>query len=200
MPGAVGQWPSLAPLIGGSLNTRLIGQPFAEVLRLASSIKTGTVTASLILRKLGASPRHNSLARALREVGRLKRTLFTLRWLRDLALRRRTNAGLNKGEARNALARAVFFHRLGEIRDRSFENQRYRASGLNLVVTGVPDRDAGSRSCCPVALTTDSFAWRDSNDGSSGRRDGIPNSRGFAALFPCTLLGLSRSISVYLGR
>jgi TnpA family transposase len=29
--------------------------------------------------------------------------------------------GLNKGEARNALARAVFFNRLGEIRDRSFE-------------------------------------------------------------------------------
>jgi TnpA family transposase len=27
-----------------------------------------------------------------------------------------------------------FFNRLGEIRDRSFENQRYRASGLNLVV------------------------------------------------------------------
>jgi hypothetical protein len=40
---------------------------------------------------------------------------------------------LNKGEERNALARAVFFYRLGEIRDRSFEQQRYRASALNLV-------------------------------------------------------------------
>ena len=45
--------------------------------------------------------------------------------------------GLNKGEARNALARAVFFYRLGEIRDRSFENQRYRASGLNLVIATI---------------------------------------------------------------
>ncbi|HDX1837168.1 TPA: hypothetical protein RN794_005124, partial [Escherichia coli] len=27
----------------------------------------------------------------------------------------------------------MFFNRLGEIRDRSFEQQRYRASGLNLV-------------------------------------------------------------------
>ncbi|EMX5349883.1 Tn3 family transposase, partial [Escherichia coli] len=41
-------------------------------------------------------------------------------------LRRRVHAGLNKGEARNSLARAVFFNRLGEIRDRSFEQQRYR--------------------------------------------------------------------------
>jgi TnpA family transposase len=44
---------------------------------------------------------------------------------------------LNKGEARNALARAVFFNRLGEMRDRSFENQRYRASGLNLVTAAI---------------------------------------------------------------
>lgn len=42
--------------------------------------------------------------------------------------------GLNKGESRNALARAVFFNRLGEMRDRSFEQQCYRASGLNLVI------------------------------------------------------------------
>lgn len=39
--------------------------------------------------------------------------------------------------ARNALARAVFFNRLGEIRDRSFEQQRYRASGLNLVTAAI---------------------------------------------------------------
>lgn len=50
---------------------------------------------------------------------------------------RRVTAGLNKGEARNALARAVFLNRLGEIRDRSFENQRHRASGLNLVVAAI---------------------------------------------------------------
>ena len=49
----------------------------------------------------------------------------------------RVNAGLNKGEARNTLARAVFFNRLGEMRDRSFENQRYRASGLNLVTAAI---------------------------------------------------------------
>ena len=56
---------------------------------------------------------------------------------RDPALRRRSNAGLNKGEAKHALAKAVFFHRLGEIRDRTFENQRYRASGLNLAVAAI---------------------------------------------------------------
>lgn len=60
-----------------------------------------------------------------------------LEWMQDPELRRRVQIGLNKGEARNALARAVFFNRLGEMRDRSFENQNYRAGGLNLVVTAI---------------------------------------------------------------
>jgi TnpA family transposase len=124
-------------MIGRPLNVKLIEQTFDEILRLAASIKQGQVTASLILRKLSSYPRQNSLAVALRELGRIERTLFMLQWLRDPALRRRVTAGLNKGEARNALARAVFLNRLGEIRDRSFENQRYRASGLNLVVAAI---------------------------------------------------------------
>ena len=85
----------------------------------------------------GAYPRQNSLALALRELGRLERILFTLQWLQSPELRQRVQLGLNKGEAKNALARAVFFNRLGELRDRSFENQRYRASGLNLVVAAI---------------------------------------------------------------
>jgi TnpA family transposase len=137
IPGKPAQWPALRELIGASLNQRLIERQFDEVLRLASSIRHGTVTASLILRKLASYPRQNSLARALRELGRLERTLFLLQILRDPALRRRIHVGLNKGEARNALARAVFFNRLGELRDRSFEDQRHRASGLNLVVAAI---------------------------------------------------------------
>ena len=77
------------------------------------------------------------LAVALRELGRIERTLFILSWLQSVDLRRRVHAGLNKGEARNALARAVFLCRLGEIRDRSFEQQRYRASGLTLVTAAI---------------------------------------------------------------
>ena len=55
----------------------------------------------------------------------------------DPELRRRSHVGLNKGEQQNALSRAVFFNRLGEIRDRSYENQLHRASGLNLLVAAI---------------------------------------------------------------
>ncbi len=41
------------------------------------------------------------------------------------------------GESRHALARAMFFHRLGELRDRTAEDMAHRASGLNLVVNAI---------------------------------------------------------------
>jgi TnpA family transposase len=137
MPGKQADYPALAALFGGASNTRNIRSHWDEILRLASSIRQGTVTASLMLRKLGSYPRQNGLATALRELGRIERTLFMLDWLQNLDLRRRVNAGLNKGEARNALSRAVFFNRLGEMRDRSFENQRYRAGGLTLLTAAI---------------------------------------------------------------
>ncbi|TVT54828.1 MAG: Tn3 family transposase [Azoarcus sp. PHD] len=137
IPKGEATYDALKPMIGGTLNIKHVRAHWDEILRLATSIKQGTVTASLMLRKLGSYPRQNGLAVALRELGRIERTLFILDWLQSVELRRRVHAGLNKGEARNALARAVFFNRLGEIRDRSFEQQRYRASGLNLVTAAI---------------------------------------------------------------
>jgi TnpA family transposase len=137
VPGKPTDYPSLTAMIGGTINEKHIRNHWDEILRLATSIKQGSVTASLMLRKLGSYPRQNGLAIALRELGRIERTLFILDWLQSVELRRRAHAGLNKGEARNALARAVFFYRLGEIRDRGFEQQRYRASGLNLVTAAI---------------------------------------------------------------
>jgi TnpA family transposase len=135
--GKAATYPSLEPLIAGRINVALIRTHWSDILRVAASIRTGTVTASLILRQLASYPRQNGVAAALRELGRMERTLFTLDWLEDPELRRQTSRELNKGESRNSLARAVFIHRLGEIRDRTYENQQHRASGLNLLVTAI---------------------------------------------------------------
>jgi TnpA family transposase len=109
----VAEYTSLQPLIGGKIQLRAIEHNWNELLRLTTSIRRGTVTASQMLRKLASYPRQNSLALSLRELGRIERTLFTIDWLEQPELRQRALAGLNKGEARNALAKAVFFYRRG---------------------------------------------------------------------------------------
>ena len=97
----------LAPLFGHRLDRELIAGHWDEIGRVVEALRSRMVTPSLILRKLSAYRQQNSLAAALREVGRVERTLFTLRWFREPALRRLVTAELNKGEARNSLARAA---------------------------------------------------------------------------------------------
>lgn len=123
----------LRPLIAGKIKAPLIERNWPQILRLAASAVVGAIAPSQALRKLAAYPRQNELALALREVGRIERTLFMLRWLTDLDLQRRAQLGLNKGEAQHALKRAINFNRRGEIRDRTGEGQHYRIAGLNLL-------------------------------------------------------------------
>jgi TnpA family transposase len=127
----------LDALIAGAVNMEVIEQHWDEVLRLKASIGAGLVPPSVILKKLSASPRQNRLNQALREMGRIERSIFICDWLLDTKLRRRSHAILNKGESRHALARAVFLHQLGELRSRIAETMAYRASGLNLVINAI---------------------------------------------------------------
>ena len=70
--------PTLAPFIAGKIDEKLVEAHWDNLLRLAASVRTCVVSASLMLRRLGAYPRQNGLARALREVGRIKRTLLNI--------------------------------------------------------------------------------------------------------------------------
>jgi TnpA family transposase len=67
--------------IAGRVDEKLIAAHWNDVLRFATSVRTGPASACLLLKRLGAYPRQNGLARALREIGRIKRTLFMLDWL-----------------------------------------------------------------------------------------------------------------------
>jgi TnpA family transposase len=121
---------SLKPIVGGVIDTEHITAHWDELLRLA----TGTTTSSTLLKKLSAYPRQNWLAKAcVRSAG------SSAPCSRSIGSRTPICGGgpIYKGEARNALARAVYFCRFGEMRDRTFENQFFRASGLNLLVAAI---------------------------------------------------------------
>lgn len=127
----------LEPLLGRAIRVDVVEENWDDILRLAASIKAGAVAPSVMLKKLAAYKRQNRLDLALSEVGRIERTFFTIDWLESPDLRRRCQAGLNKSEARHALAHAVFVHKQGRIADRTLQNQQHRASGLNLVIAAI---------------------------------------------------------------
>jgi TnpA family transposase len=107
------------------------------MLRLAGSLKTGRVTASLIVQKLQAYPRQHPLTRALQEYGRLIKTIHILRWYADETNRRRINRQLNKGEALHSLRSHLYYANQGEVRGQTDEQLRNQVGCLNLVTNAI---------------------------------------------------------------
>jgi TnpA family transposase len=127
----------LNELIAPPVRAKYIIEHWEEMQRVASSLRHGSVSASLLMRRLRAYSRQNRLASALTELGKLERTSFLLDYFQDEALRRRILIGLNKGEALHALARQLFSGKHGELWDRAFEDQMYRASCLHLIMAAI---------------------------------------------------------------
>ncbi len=118
----------LRGLAGDKIRENTITANWPDVLRCIATMLSGRMQPSQLLKK-----RQHDLAIALREIGRVERTLFIIEWLLDTGMQRRANIGLNKGEAHHALKNALRIGRQGEIRDRTTEGQHFRIAGLNLL-------------------------------------------------------------------
>lgn len=155
----------LRGLIGGKVREKLIIENWPDILRAVATMAAGVMPPSQLLRKFASYPRQHELALALREIGRLERTLFIIDWLLDADMQRRANVGLNKGEAHHALKNALRIGRQGEIRDRTAEGQHYRMAGLNLLAAiiiywntkhlghAVAARNRAGLDCAPKLLS-----------------------------------------------
>jgi TnpA family transposase len=125
---------ALDELAGQHINVAIVMQHWEDLLRLAGSLKLGTVQAAGLIRTLQTKDRPTKLARALEELGRLIKTLYLLRFIDDEAYRRRILVQLNRGEGRHQLARIVFHGKRGELRQRYREGQEDQLGALGLVV------------------------------------------------------------------
>jgi TnpA family transposase len=125
---------ALHDLAAQRINVGLIAEHWEDLLRLAGSLKLGTVQAAGLIRTLQTKDRPTKLARALEELGRLIKTLYLLRFIDDEAYRRRILVQLNRGEGRHQLARIVFHGKRGELRQRYREGQEDQLGALGLVV------------------------------------------------------------------
>ncbi len=106
-------------------------------MRIAGSLKLGTVHASELIRSLLKSERPSGLAKAIIEVGRINKTLYLLNYIDDEDYRRRILTQLNRGEGRHSVARVICHGRRGEIRKRYREGQEDQLSALGLVTNAV---------------------------------------------------------------
>ncbi len=119
------------------INIPRITRNWDDLLRVAGSLKMGTVSASELIRGLQGGGRPSTLGRAIGELGRVAKTLYLLNYLDDEAYRRRILIQLNRGESRHGVARAIFHGQRGELRQRYREGQEDQLGALGLVVNAV---------------------------------------------------------------
>ncbi len=119
------------------INTNLITSNWDDILRVAGSLKVGTVHASTLIQALQHGGRPTTLARAIAELGRIAKTLHLLSYIDDDHYRRRIQIQLNRGEGRHGVARHLFHGQRGELRQRYRQGQEDQLGALGLVVNMV---------------------------------------------------------------
>ena len=112
------------PLFSDTIDWELIKTHLPDMLRVALSIKAGRITPSTLLRKLGTYSKKNRLYQAFRELGRVLRTEFLLKYLGSAELRSIVQAATNKSEAYNGFTQWVGFGGEGTIASNDREEQR----------------------------------------------------------------------------
>ena len=115
---------NIQALFGDSIDWQLIGTHLHDMLRVVVSIRLGKITASSILRRLGTYSRKNKLYFAFRELGKVLRTLFLLRYIDDVEIRKTIQAATNKSEEFNGFVKWVFFGGEGVIAENVLHEQR----------------------------------------------------------------------------
>jgi TnpA family transposase len=88
-------------LFARSVDWKLIETHWQDMVQVVLSIQAGKVLPSMLLRKLGSHNRQNRLYRAFRELGRVMRTLFLLRFVSEGDLRQSIRAETTKIESYN---------------------------------------------------------------------------------------------------
>ncbi|MBV9026946.1 MAG: Tn3 family transposase [Streptomycetaceae bacterium] len=127
----------LEPVSRQRVQVERIRQHWEDMLRVAGSLQTGKVRAYDLLRMMTSGDRMTGLGDAFAHYGRIFKTLHLLQFIDSEAYRRMIGVQLNIGEGRHALARKIFFGRLGELRHGYRDGMEDQLGALGMALNAV---------------------------------------------------------------
>lgn len=107
----------------GKINSELIADNWDNILRLIATIKLKETTASQLFRRLSSYSQQHPLYRAIKEFGKIPKSIFLLKYIDDVELRQDIEKQLNKHENSNKFAKAVFHGNNQEFQQETKEEQ-----------------------------------------------------------------------------
>jgi TnpA family transposase len=105
------------------INVSVIKDNWDDILRFMATILLKRETASQLFKRLSSYAKENPLYKALKEFGRIIKSLFILQYYDDVQLRQRIEKQLNRIELSNRFGRAIFFDNSAEFQKPNPEEQ-----------------------------------------------------------------------------
>lgn len=91
------------------INQKVIRKNWDDILRFIATIKLNYATASHLFKRLSSYAKENPLYKALKEFGKIIKSIYVLTYCNDVELRQDVQKNLNRIELSNKFAHAVFF-------------------------------------------------------------------------------------------
>ena len=153
----------IAAVCEASVDTARIEAHWDNLVHLAASVKTGHASAVAALARFGSAARGDPIYDAGLQLGKLLRTAFLADYFVNAGFRRELRRVLNRGEAVNALKRAIYTGRVGQAQARRADEMQAVADALSLLANivmawntaqmqGVLNRWANRRQIVPPEL------------------------------------------------
>ena len=147
-----------------NVDTALIEKHWDTLVHLAASVMSGNASAVAALARFGSAARGDPIYEADVQLGRLLRTTFLADYFLKDPFRNELRRVLNRGEAVNALKRAIYTGRVSPAQAKRTEEMQAVADALSLLANiimawnttqmqSVLDRWANRRQVIPAELT-----------------------------------------------
>ncbi|MBC3917094.1 Tn3 family transposase [Undibacterium sp. CY18W] len=127
---------SLDKIVVREISISAIRRGWDEYLRVLASIRSGRVSANVVLQRFGSAAQGDALYKALDHLGRLLRTLFLCDYFSNPDFRREIHTVLNRGESIHLLQRAIYFGKMPVDRGRRAD-EMIAISGAHTLLTNV---------------------------------------------------------------
>ncbi len=119
------------------IRQKLIEEYWEDILRFMVTIRLNMISASQLFKRLSSYAKDNPLYKAIKEFGRIVKSLFVLTYFDDVKLRQRIEKQLNCIELSNKFSKAIFYANNGEFKQADPDEQNIVVSCKVLIQNSI---------------------------------------------------------------
>ena len=120
-----------------TIDLKLVEKYWDDILHFMATIKLKHTTASQLFKRLSSYAKDHPLYQAIKEFGRIIKSIYVLTYFDDVALRQRIEKQLNKVELSNKFSKAIFFSSNQEFKQGTKEEQEIATACMVLIQNAI---------------------------------------------------------------